>query len=235
MRPILLLIPALALALATTGCTGPREVARPYTPMVSMQWLGKNSFRISSANGLTVVTDPFRPSGNLTLPDNLQADVVLMSHEGSEANNVDAVVNSPLILRGGVGLGSNRAAGLAVTGVRTDAKRGNLAYGWRMDGLRFAFLGRPSAGMEPGVLRKLGPVDVLFMPFGEDEEGITDTVRRDIIMILQPRLVVAMGPRPAAAKSLTGSMNVQALGAGVTRLTRDNLPQFPTIGLPVAP
>lgn len=217
-----------------TGCARDVEVSAPYNPMVSIEWLGKTCFRLRAANGLIVVTDPYRPAGGLRLPEPLRADVLLVSHESPEANNVDAIANSPQTLRGGVGVGVNRMSGLVVTGVRTDPKSGNIAYGWRMDGIRFAFLGQPARTVDVAALKRLAPVDVLFMPFGDDG-GMTDQERREIIRELQPRMVMAMGSRISAAKTFTGNINVQPLSTRTVLLTRDNLPPFPTISLPVAP
>src|SRR4029077_5755269 len=73
--------------------TGPREV--------TIQWLGRGCFRVTSSLGLTILTDPFNPKlfGGSLKSSGLSADVILITHEDKTANYTDLVASSPIIFR----------------------------------------------------------------------------------------------------------------------------------------
>jgi L-ascorbate metabolism protein UlaG (beta-lactamase superfamily) len=181
---------ALVLSVFLAGCAGdpePVPTGNRYRE-VRVDWLGRQSFRITSALGTTIITNPYA-SG---FPSGQKPDIVLITTERSDANNVDAFDNSPTVFRGAVGAGLNNATGIRFRGVPTyknpevetpDAM--NLVFAWTLDGMRFCFLGHLLHPLTPAQVAQIGTVDVLFVPPGN--AGAT------AVSQLQPRVIIPMG------------------------------------------
>ncbi len=167
---------------------------------VRVDWLGHECFLFTSSLGKTVLTNPYAPgTTSRSLPAGLKADVVLVSNEHPEANNTDAVENSPEVFGGAMGVGSNNSAGIHVRGVpiyknpeKPDTAGMNLVFTWRSDSMRFCFLGNIPRGLTPAEAADIGAVDVLFVPVGVPA-GLTDDARRAIVQQLRPRVIIPMG------------------------------------------
>ena len=138
---------------------------------MNVKWLGHACFLISSDDGTKIVTDPYHPGGGLgyRAPDET-ADVVTVSHEHNDHNNVGAVKGKPQILRG---IGTHRAKGIDFRGVPTShdqasgAQRGpNVVYCFEVDGIRVCHLGDLGHELSAKTIAEIGPVDVLMIPVG---------------------------------------------------------------------
>jgi beta-lactamase family protein len=171
--------------------TGPREV--------TIQWLGRGCFRVTSSLGLTILTDPFNPKpvGSSVKSSGVTADVILITHEDETANYTDLVAGSPIIFRSSMAEGVNRASGVLVRGTQTSSEnlavspRLNVAYSWAMDGIRFCDLGAIEDAVSLSEALNIGTVDVLFMPVG-GTQNFNDQKRRVTIERLQPKIIVPM-------------------------------------------
>ncbi|MFZ4683815.1 MAG: MBL fold metallo-hydrolase, partial [Terrimicrobiaceae bacterium] len=91
--------------LALAGCGGGGQVspngARPR--QVRVDWLGHESFLFTSSLGTKILTNPYEAGATgRSFPSGLRPHIVLVSSEEPEANNVDALDNSPTIFRGAV-------------------------------------------------------------------------------------------------------------------------------------
>ena len=196
MRGLPVFLSGLVVCLLVAGCAGPDEPARMIPRYARVEWIGHESFIITSSIRRKVVTNPYGPgSTGLVFPQGLRPDVLLVSTERSDANFVDAFDNSPTIFRGAMGIGPNNAAGLRIRGVPTYSESGgnlNLVFVWSLEGMRLCFLGNIERPLTSAQIREIGPVDVLFLPVGLPA-GLTDTDRHTIIAQLRPRLIILMG------------------------------------------
>jgi len=164
-----------------------------------VEWLGHQTFRITSSIGTSILTNPFSPgTGGRTLPSPLKPDIVLISHERPEADHVDGVDNQPVVFRGSVGTGVNNATGIRIRGIPTfrnpdvETVDGmNVVYSWQMDGMKFCFLGALQRPLTAAQASLLGTVDVVFVPVGG---SLSAEDRQEVVSRLRPRLVIPMGP-----------------------------------------
>lgn len=222
--------------LALTGCGGGPAAPASTGPqrIVRVDWYGHQCFRIKSALGIAILTNPFSPgTTEFAQPKNLTPEIVLISNERSDANNIDLVDNSPHILRGSVGVGSNTVAGLRILGVPafSDPEQQNVdgmsvMYRWAMDGLKFGFLGGLQTAPSPADLDRIGRVDVLFLPV---TGNLTGADRQQIIARLQPQIIVPMGSHSAMNRFAAGYTSVYRLTRSAALLSRDSLPAVPTV------
>ena len=204
--------------------TGPREV--------TVQWLGRGCFRVTSSLGLTILTDPFNPKlvGGSVKASSVAADVVLVTHEDDTANYTDLVAGSPIIFRSSMAKGVNRASGVLVRGIQTSSEnlavssRLNVAYTWAMDGIRFCHLGAIEDAVSPSEALNIGNVDILFIPVGGN---FNDQKRRITIDRLRPRIVIPMSY--SGSYSGLPVSNVVRINGNRFSITKAQLPAVTTL------
>src|SRR4030042_2198504 len=68
---------------------------------MKVKWLGHASFLISSEAGIKIITDPYPQGSGLSYaPINEAADIVTMSHDHFDHNNVSSVPGKPQVITG---------------------------------------------------------------------------------------------------------------------------------------
>ena len=163
----------LSVALLTVSMVSAQQ--RP----VSIRYLGWAFSLVTAADGLRIAIDPY---GNIGYPfPTVEADVVLVTHEHGDHNNVGLVRGAPRVFRG-LAPGAadwnrvyERIGGTLVYAVPGfhDSEQGTTPRGldafFVIDsgGVRIAHLGdigQPT--LSDGQLRALGSIDVLMIPVG---------------------------------------------------------------------
>ena len=136
---------------------------------MKLTWLGHSSFRLEESTGTAVVTDPYHSNVGYDMPA-VSADIVTVSHNHQDHNNIEGVLGSPAVL--------NRAGAYEIGGVhilagRTyhdeskGAERGeNLVFRYRMDGVDLCHMGDIGEECNAFLVDTLMPVNVLMIPVG---------------------------------------------------------------------
>jgi L-ascorbate metabolism protein UlaG (beta-lactamase superfamily) len=195
------------------GCAAP-EPPPANSPLreVRVDWLGQQSYRITSALGTSIITNPYIGA----YPANQRPDIVLITTERSDCNNIDAFDNTPTVFRGAVGIGTNNAAGLRIRGIPTyknpeqeTPASMNLVFVWTLDGIRFCFLGHLANELTSSQVIQIGAVDVLFAP--------SDAAGAAAVRQLQPRVIIPLGRETFVPR-------VYRLPGSSVLLTRETLP-----------
>lgn len=181
--------------------------------------------------------------------ENVQTDVLLITHEHGDHNAVEAVGGSPQILRSTAGtFESPLGTVVAVASEHDDAggtERGpNTIFCFGLDGLRLCHFGDfGQAVLRDEQALAIGEVDVLFIPVGGGPT-IGAEQAAAIVRELQPRLVVPMHFRTEAVNFLEPpDAFLDALGARVERLVESEVEveqllgtaDEPTVALLAAP
>jgi len=146
---------------------------------VKVRWFGQSAFLLEGPP--RVFIDPFGPMPGLAASGrrfdyppiaDVEADLLLVTHEHRDHNAVDAVGGEPHL---------------------AGTKRGhNVMFRFALGGLRFAHLGDLGQdALRPGQVRALGTVDVLFVPTGGGPT-IGREASADVVRALRPRLVLPM-------------------------------------------
>ena len=176
-------------------------------------WHGQSCFQIttnSSKNGETkLVIDPFDEKIGLKLPK-LEADILLVTHEHFDHNNIKAVSGNPFLI---TGPGEYEIKGVYVQGIsafhdKSQGKdRGTITLYTieAEDGLRLchlADLGQPELTEEQ--LDLIGDIDVLMIPVGgvylpdlpsatrRQAGTISSQEASKIISQIEPKIVIPM-------------------------------------------
>lgn len=239
------IVSLLALTVIFSGCGWLQrgQTNSPESPqrMIRVDWYGYQCFRIKSALGISILTNPFSPgSTSFTPPKGLTPEIILITNEESDVNNIDLVENTPSIYRGSVGMGTNTSAGIRLLGVPVFANPDvqeiagmNVVYRWSMDGLKFCFLGEIGGALSKADASKIGAVDVLFLPVSGTK--LTSSERADIVERLRPRVIVPMGSSSAVRTYASGFTSVYPLNGNAALLSREALPAQQTVLLFRAP
>lgn len=171
---------------------------------LTIRWWGQACFSISDGTR-TVLADPFPADFGYKVPE-VEAQVVLVTHEHRDHNAVDTVRGNPAVLRGP---GRHEAAGLSILGVPAfhdaehGAKRGpNTLFTWEMAGLKLAHVGDLGHVLtDEQVVALAAPVDVLMIPVGG--YYTIDAVQAvQVARQLQARVILPMHVKTAALSRL---------------------------------
>ncbi|HVR01719.1 MAG TPA: MBL fold metallo-hydrolase [Polyangia bacterium] len=189
-------------ALALSAALALRARAAGAPVIGKLTWLGQSAFVLETAAGTRIVMDPIPKGLGYDLPLGLKADVITVSHEHPDHNNVALVVNKARVLRGltadkkGWTRIDEKVKDVAIrsVGVYHDDKRGaerglNTVFIFEVDGLRIAHLGDLGHLLTDEQLSAIGSVDVLLVPVG-GVYTIDAYQATRVVDQLHPRLVV---------------------------------------------
>lgn len=170
-----------------------------------ISYLGRSCFKFQDKlgpEGITLVTDPFGKDLGLKVP-NFEADIVTVSHQHSDHNNVGALRGTPFVIDMP---GEYDVKGVMVQGINTfhDNKQGaerggNIVYRIEMDDLTIVHLGDLGHVLTDEQLDQLDGVDILMIPVG-GKFTIDAKTAVEVIGQLEPRIVIPMHYKLPASK-----------------------------------
>lgn len=164
-----------------------------------ISWHGQSCFQISSSQGknnhLSIVIDPFDKDIGLRVPK-LQADIVLVTHDHYDHNNVKAVSGDPLVINGP---GEYDVKGISIEGIpgfhdnSEGTERGTITiYTIETEEMKVCHLsdlGQKELSSEQ--LDKIGDVDILMIPVG----GVYTINAEEAVKIMaqiEPKITIPM-------------------------------------------
>ncbi len=206
---------------------------------MNIRWLGHSCFKITTAQGVRIVTDPYDSTVGYPMRP-IEADVLTISHQHYDHNYRDGVGGNPVVFEA-VGNFDFRSVHMDAYACYHDDEQGrkrgdNLIFRIEADGVVICHLGDIGHPLEESMLRTLGSVDVLMIPVGGiytlDGAQAWELTRR-----MQPRCVVPMHYKtPPLTFSLAPVSDFLALAgaAGLAALPElelyaANLSQLPSI------
>ena len=200
------------------------------------KWLGHACFLVTSAAGLRVITDPYAVGGGIDYsPIEETADVVVVSHDHGDHNNIEAVQGKPEVIKGP---GTKTAKGIRFRGVATShdtshgTQRGaNTVLCFTIDDLRLCHLGDLGHVLNPAQVTEINAVDILFVPVG-GFFTIDATAANEVCDQLKPKVIIPMHfktskcayPIAGVEDFLKGKRNVRKTMASEVEFHRKELP-----------
>jgi len=161
---------------------------------LKISWLGHSCFEIVDSEGRTIVTDPFDDTVGYDLP-RVRADVITMSHDHHDHNNIGVVEGEPPVVTGS---GRQTVAGIEFEGVQVfhdelgGKLRGkNVIFCFSVDGVRVCHLGDLGHLLSEDEVNAVGDVDVLLIPVG-GVYTIDAAGAKKVVEQIKPRLVIPM-------------------------------------------
>jgi L-ascorbate metabolism protein UlaG (beta-lactamase superfamily) len=160
-------------------------------------WIGHSCFKIQDKvgpDGVTVVTDPFDKSIGLK-PPSFEADIVTVSHDHYDHNNVKALRGQPYVIDIA---GEYDVKGVVVYGIQSyhDEKQGqergnNIIYRIEMDGIAVSHLGDLGHVLDNKQLEALAGTDILLIPVG-GKYTLDAKKAVEVVSQIEPRIVIPM-------------------------------------------
>ena len=161
---------------------------------MKLEWIGHACFRLTAENGTVIVTDPYDDSVGIRVPK-LTADLVTISHEHHDHNNLDVLSGRPKVVRD--------AKAAQVCGVTTQAvasyhdDKGGALRGrndvriFYIDTLKVVHMGDQGCLPAEPVMQAILTADVMMIPVGGfytiDAKGA-----KEIIELACPKCVIPM-------------------------------------------
>ena len=163
---------------------------------MKVKWLGHASFLVTSDSGTTIITDPYATTPALKYGEiEESADIVTVSHDHFDHNNIAAVRGNPEVVR--------EAAPVEIKGIKFSgipsyhddaegSKRGrNIIFCFEVDGIKVCHLGDLGHPLDDKAIADLGKVDIVLTPVGGnytiDAEVATELCRK-----LAPKVIIPM-------------------------------------------
>jgi L-ascorbate metabolism protein UlaG (beta-lactamase superfamily) len=164
--------------------------------LLKIKWLGHSAFLITSDKGIRIITDPYKTGGELSYGEIKEtADVVTVSHEHYDHNNVDSINGNPQVYRGP---DAAEIKGVKFSSIAAfhDDRQGkqrsvNTIICMDIDGMHICHLGDLGHLLSPQQIAQVGKIDVLLIPVG-GYYTIDAAVATRISDALKPKFVIPM-------------------------------------------
>ena len=201
---------------------------------MKIKYLGHASFLITSDSGVKIITDPYETGGGLSYGEIAEsADIVTVSHEHSDHNNVAAVGGNPKVVRGAA-----KVKGIEFEAIpcyhddaRGKARGKNTIFYFEVDDIKVCHLGDLGHRLGDTQVTELGGVDILLIPVG-GFYTIDARVAIELCGRIKPRVVIPMHyktdkcdyPIAGVERFLQGKEEVTRSGVSEAEFKKGELP-----------
>jgi len=207
---------------------------------MKIEWIGHACFCITSEKGLKIITDPYETGFRNIInygPVDESADIVTVSHEHGDHNNVAAVSGNPTVVKD---TGTTSAKGIEFKGIGVyhdqakGAERGpNTIFVFEVDGIRIAHLGDLGHPLSAEGLRALEGTEVMLAPTGGPMATLEMQEAIDVWESIKPAVVIPMHfkterctfPRYSAEDLISLRPAARNMDSSSVTLTKDELPE----------
>lgn len=161
---------------------------------MNIQWYGQSCFRVESKD-LSLLIDPFSKEIGLR-PPRIHDNVILISHNHSDHNNVNGIAEGTFIVRGP---GEYESRGIYIRGIQSfhdkeeGSQRGlNTIYVIRIEDMNICHMG--DFGQEKLTdkqIEEIGNCDILMLPVG-GVYTINFKEASGVVRQIEPKIVIPM-------------------------------------------
>ena len=198
---------------------------------MNITWKGQSCFQITSSQGkdghVNIVIDPFDEETGLRVPK-LEADLLLVTHQHKDHNNVKAVSGNPFLIEGP---GEYEVKEVFIQGIQSfhDSSQGkergsNTIYVMETEDIRICHLGDlGQKELTPEQVEQIGDIDILMIPVGgnftiESKEAVK------IMSQIEPSIIIPMHYAIPKLKMKLNGLDKFLKTMGVKKL--DTLPKL---------
>jgi len=203
---------------------------------MKIKWLAHASFLITSDAGIKIITDPYETGGGLSYGEIKEsADIVTVSHDHADHNNVSAVRGNPEVVKGA---GTRKVKGIEFKGIPCchDEAGGklrgdNTIFCFDVDNIRVCHLGDLGHLPSDKQVTEIGKIDILLTPVGGyftiDAKAATQVSEQ-----LKPKVIIPMHfktgkcayPIADVEQFLRGKKNISRLDSSEVEFKNTELP-----------
>jgi len=161
---------------------------------MKIKYLAHAAFLITSDGGVRIVTDPYATSPGIKHGEIKEtADIVTVSHEHGDHNNIAAVRGNPQVVRA-----SAEVKGIKIRAIpaahddRGGSQRGkNTIFCFEVDGVNVCHSGDLGHTLSEEQVKAIGKMDVLMIPVGGFFTIDAKTATR-VVDQIKPKVVIPM-------------------------------------------
>jgi L-ascorbate metabolism protein UlaG (beta-lactamase superfamily) len=227
-----------------TAVVAPAATSAPAAASgVTITWFGQSMFTLKVANGPLVMIDPVNASAGYKVAPISGVDVVAISHEHADHNNLALAPGASQVLRGLAGTDWARidetvkGARIRTVSVYHDSTQGsargkNAVFVIEANGLKIVHLGDLGHLLSPEQITAIGPVDIAIIPVGGNYT-IDPTAATQVANSLKPSVVIPMHYKTAVSTSALGPVDAFLTDKTVQRVTGNQI-TFSAAALPKA-
>jgi L-ascorbate metabolism protein UlaG (beta-lactamase superfamily) len=162
---------------------------------MEIKYFGHSTFCIKGKT-VTLVTDPFSPKATgLKFPKHVSADVITVSHDHEDHNDVSQIEGTPFIIKGP---GEYDIKGVSIVGfpsyhdsVKGQERGKNIIFRIEFEGVNILHLGDLGYMPSTDEIEALDGVDILMIPVG-GKFTIDATQAKTLITEIDPSIVIPM-------------------------------------------
>lgn len=215
---------------------------------MQLRWYGQSTFTLTTPGGVKILMDPMGPETGYGLSPIEGINVVTVSHEHFDHNNIALATGSPTVLRGleagGWATIRETIGDVAIRNVATyhdessGAERGlNSIFVFEVGGMHLVHLGDLGHVLSADQVAAIGPVDILMIPVGgvfTIDAGAATRVMEQ----LSPPVIIPMhyktadlspGLPLAPVDNFLSGKQVQRVGSNTITIAAEALPEAPTV------
>jgi L-ascorbate metabolism protein UlaG (beta-lactamase superfamily) len=189
---------------------------------MKIKYLAHASFLITTEGGVKIVTDPYTASPGFGYGEISEtADIVTVSHEHGDHNNVASVRGNPKVVRTDEEVKGIKIKAVPTAHDETDgSQRGkNTIFCFTVDGINICHAGDLGHELTAAQVQSIGKVDVLMIPVGGFFTIDAATATR-VCDQLKPKLIFPMHYK--TGKSGLPIAGVEGFLKGKNNVTRSN-------------
>jgi len=207
---------------------------------MKIKWYGHAAFMVTSDQGIKIITDPYESGaygGQLAygkIKD--QADIVLVSHDHADHNDVKSLPGAPQIVKGS---GSKTVKGVSIKGISTfhDSSKGsergaNTIFTFSVDDIQICHLGDLGHILGDKEVAEIGPVDILLAPVGgyftidpKEATRVLEQIRPKVLIPMHFKTEKCGFPIAPVEDFLKGKTNIKRLKNSELAFDKTTLPQ----------
>jgi L-ascorbate metabolism protein UlaG (beta-lactamase superfamily) len=201
---------------------------------MKIKYLAHAAFLITPENGTRILTDPYETSMGVSHGAiNETADIVTVSHEHGDHNNVSAVKGNPKIVKV-----SQEVKGISIKAVATShddrggSQRGkNTMFCFSIDSINVCHAGDLGHELTADQVKAIGKVDVLMIPVGgfftidaRTATKVCDQLKPKVVLPMHYKTSKLNFPIAGVEDFLKGKSNVTRSNDSEIELKADKLP-----------
>ena len=156
--------------------------------------LGHACFKLKNRNAV-LITDPFDPKTTGLKFPKVEADIITISHEHHDHNQISQVQGVPVVI---AGPGEYEVKAVKIIGIKgyhdkvSGSKEGeNVIYRIYIDGISIVHIGCLGHKLDEKTLEILDDVDILLLPVSE-EQTLTMSELTEVVSQLDPKIIIPM-------------------------------------------
>ena len=161
---------------------------------MEIRYLGHSSFLIQTKS-VNIVCDPYGADLGLKFPSGVKADIVTISHDHYDHNNLKDISGNPYIIKEP---GEFEIKGVNIFGVSSfhDNNEGkdhgmNTMFLIEVEGVTICHLGDLGQALSTNQINELDGVDVLLIPVG-GTYTLNAKEAEEVILQIEPKIVIPM-------------------------------------------